>query len=149
MGRAMCCRLWWRAARAKVSLDGSVPYVLDGASAEIWLSPAQLEGKADVVGLFVVPAASEGLQRTPLSSLDQTRRYADIQLDGVQLPADSSIGEPGAVARGLRRTRELARIGLAAEQLGGGQRCLDMTVAYTQEQRQFGRPTASFQAITQ
>lgn len=128
-------------------LDGSVPYVLDGASAEILLIPAQLEGKSDVVGLFVVPAASEGLKRTPLSSLDQTRRYADIQLDGVQLPTDSSIGEPGAVARGLRRTRELARIGLAAEQLGGAQRCLDMTVAYTQERVQFGRPIASFQAI--
>ena len=38
-------------------------------------------------------------------------------------------------------------IALAAEQLGGAQRCLDMTVAYAKERHQFGRPIGSFQAI--
>lgn len=128
-------------------LQGHVPYVLDGASAELLLIPAQLDGKPDVLDLFAVPAGSKGLQREPLESLDQTRRFADIRLNDVQLDAEASIGEPGAVARGLRRSRELARIALAAEQLGGAQRCLDMTVAYTQERVQFGRPIASFQAV--
>jgi alkylation response protein AidB-like acyl-CoA dehydrogenase len=36
---------------------------------------------------------------------------------------------------------------LAAEQLGVAQRCLDMTVAYVKERRQFARPVGSFQAI--
>lgn len=128
-------------------LQGHVPYVLDGASAELLLIPAQLDGKPGVLDLFAVPAGSKGLQREPLESLDQTRRFADIRLNDVQLDAEASIGEPGAVARGLRRSRELARIALAAEQLGGAQRCLDMTVAYTQERVQFGRPIASFQAV--
>src|SRR5262249_19217537 len=34
-----------------------------------------------------------------------------------------------------------------AEQVGGAQRCLDMTVAYTKERKQFGRAIASFQAV--
>jgi alkylation response protein AidB-like acyl-CoA dehydrogenase len=36
---------------------------------------------------------------------------------------------------------------LAAEQLGLAQRCLDMTVAYVRERRQFARPIGSFQAL--
>ncbi|MHA7837997.1 MAG: acyl-CoA dehydrogenase family protein, partial [bacterium] len=38
-------------------------------------------------------------------------------------------------------------ISLAAEQVGGAQRCLDMAVAYAKEREQFGRPIGSFQAI--
>jgi len=38
-------------------------------------------------------------------------------------------------------------IALAAEQLGGAERCLDMAVAYATERVQFGRPIGSFQAI--
>ena len=47
----------------------------------------------------------------------------------------------------LERTLQLATIALAAEQAGGAQRILDMTVAYTRERQQFGRAIASFQAI--
>jgi alkylation response protein AidB-like acyl-CoA dehydrogenase len=47
----------------------------------------------------------------------------------------------------LRRTEALAAIALAAEQLGGAQQCLDLTLAYTTERVQFGRSIASFQAV--
>ncbi|MFD0535864.1 acyl-CoA dehydrogenase family protein [Actinomadura luteofluorescens] len=36
---------------------------------------------------------------------------------------------------------------LAAEQLGGAQRTLDMTVEYAKVRHQFGRPIGSFQAV--
>jgi alkylation response protein AidB-like acyl-CoA dehydrogenase len=36
---------------------------------------------------------------------------------------------------------------LAAEQVGGAQRCLDMSVEYAKIRMQFGRPIGSFQAI--
>jgi alkylation response protein AidB-like acyl-CoA dehydrogenase len=41
----------------------------------------------------------------------------------------------------------VAGILLAAEQVGGAQRCLDMAVEYAKIRMQFGRPIGSFQAI--
>jgi alkylation response protein AidB-like acyl-CoA dehydrogenase len=38
-------------------------------------------------------------------------------------------------------------VALAAEQVGGAQRCLDMAVEYAKQRVQFGRPIGSFQAI--
>jgi alkylation response protein AidB-like acyl-CoA dehydrogenase len=42
---------------------------------------------------------------------------------------------------------DLARIALAAEQVGAAEKCLDMSVEYAKVRQQFGRPIGSFQAI--
>jgi alkylation response protein AidB-like acyl-CoA dehydrogenase len=42
---------------------------------------------------------------------------------------------------------DLAAIALAAEQVGGAQRCLDLSVAYAKQRVQFGRAIGGFQAI--
>jgi len=42
---------------------------------------------------------------------------------------------------------DTAAILLAAEQIGAADRCLELTVAYTKERVQFGRPIGSFQAL--
>ena len=47
----------------------------------------------------------------------------------------------------LERVLDLAAVGLAAEQVGGAQMCLDMAVDYAKVRVQFGRPIGSFQAI--
>jgi alkylation response protein AidB-like acyl-CoA dehydrogenase len=57
------------------------------------------------------------------------------------------VGAAGGFEDGLRRTLEVAVVALAAEQVGGIQRCLEMAVGYAQTRVQFGRPIGSFQAI--
>ncbi|MGH8333978.1 MAG: acyl-CoA dehydrogenase family protein, partial [Pseudomonas sp.] len=79
--------------------------------------------------------------------MDQTRRQARVQLKGLYLSADCLLGEFGAGWPHLERVLQLACIGLAAEQTGGAQQVLDLSVAYMQERQQFGRPIASFQAL--
>jgi alkylation response protein AidB-like acyl-CoA dehydrogenase len=51
------------------------------------------------------------------------------------------------VGDAMARACALSAILLAAEQLGGAQRCLDMTLAYTADRKQFGRTVNSFQAV--
>ena len=130
-------------------LDGTKAWVVDGHSAEWLLIAARAPGSAGTEGLslFRVKGDSEGVTRKALPTMDQTRRIAEIQLSGVRVDADACLGEPGAAWPGLRRTLDLAAIALAAEQVGGAQRCLDMAVSYAKEREQFNRPIGSFQSI--
>ena len=82
-----------------------------------------------------------------LPTMDQTRRLASVELNDVVVPADALVGEEGRGWALCERTLDLARIALAAEQVGAAEMCLDMAVEYAKVRKQFGRPIGSFQAI--
>jgi alkylation response protein AidB-like acyl-CoA dehydrogenase len=122
-------------------LDGRKSFVLDGHTAGLILVVART---GDELSLFAVPAGAEGLTRTALSTLDQTRKLARLDFAGVPATLVGVAGEGAAV---LSRTLDVAAIAQAAEQLGGAQRALDMAVDYLKVRHQFGRPIGSFQAL--
>jgi alkylation response protein AidB-like acyl-CoA dehydrogenase len=123
------------------TLDGHKSFVLDGHTANLILvvgrTPAGLS-------LFAVDADAPGLTRTPLPTMDQTRKQARLVFEST--PA-RLIGTEGTAAEGLTKTLDLAAVALAAEQVGGAQHCLDSSVEYAKNRIQFGRPIGSFQAI--
>lgn len=131
------------------TLDGEKSYVIDGHTADLLIIAARTQGStgSDGVSLFVVPADTAGVTRTYLATMDQTRKQAQITLERVAVAASALIGNEGRGWDTLQRTLDLAAVALAAEQVGGAQRCLDMTVEYTKERIQFGRLIGSFQAI--
>jgi len=126
-------------AEGRWTLHGQVEVVLDGQSADILLvvAPAGAE-----LGLFVVRCDSAGLERTPLSVLDQTREMARVWLAGVEA---RRIGQD--FTTGQRQVLALAAIGMAAELAGATQRVLEMAVDYAKLREQFGQPIGSFQAV--
>lgn len=126
------------------TLQGNYRHVPDGAQAELLLVVARLENEP---ALFAVPCGADGVRRTEHHGIDLTRRVAQVALDAVALPPTALIAAGPDATKALQRTDAFAAIGLAAEQLGGAQHCLDMTLAYTAERVQFGRSIASFQAI--
>jgi alkylation response protein AidB-like acyl-CoA dehydrogenase len=122
-------------------LDGHKSFVLDGGAAGLILAVAVADGR---LSLFAVDAGAAGLRATTLPTLDQTRKLARLEFDSV---AARLIGSPGDAAVVMDRVLNVAAIALAAEQLGGAQRALDMTVEYTKVRHQFGRPIGSFQGL--
>jgi alkylation response protein AidB-like acyl-CoA dehydrogenase len=122
-------------------LDGHKSFVLDGHGAGLILTVASADTG---LSLFAVDGAAAGLSRRVLPTLDQTRRLARCEFS--EVPA-RLIGSPGTARGVLDRTLDVAAIALAAEQLGGAQRALDMAVEYAKIRHQFGRPIGSFQAI--
>jgi alkylation response protein AidB-like acyl-CoA dehydrogenase len=122
-------------------LDGHKSFVLDGHTTDLILVTART---AAGLSLFAVDAAAAGLTRTALPTLDQTRKLARLEFGAV--PA-RLVGTDGAAGPALARTLDVAAIALAAEQLGGAQRALDMAVDYAKTRHQFGRAIGSFQAI--
>jgi alkylation response protein AidB-like acyl-CoA dehydrogenase len=129
-----------RAGEGMVRLRGLVKAVADALPAGILLVPA--EGVPN--GLFLVDANAAGVHRAPVVSLDMTRQLCDISFDDAEA-RQVVVGEAAraAVDAGLAAGAAM----LAAEQLGLAQRCLDLTVAYVKERRQFARPIGSFQAL--
>jgi alkylation response protein AidB-like acyl-CoA dehydrogenase len=123
-------------ARGGWQLSGRVPGVIDGATAELLLlvTPA---------GVFALRGDARGLRRQPLTTWDATRRSADLDLRNATA---ERVDDPARKA-GIARAEALARLYLAAEQLGGAQQCLDITARYDLERRQFGRAIGSFQAV--
>jgi alkylation response protein AidB-like acyl-CoA dehydrogenase len=122
-------------------LDGHKMFVIDGHNADLLLVAARTSSG---VSLFAVDPGASGVTRTPLATMDQTRKQARIEF--VATPA-RLVGAEGGADRVLSRTLDLAAVALAAEQVGGAQRCLDMSVDYAKNRIQFGRPIGSFQAI--
>jgi alkylation response protein AidB-like acyl-CoA dehydrogenase len=70
-----------------------------------------------------------------VDAMDPTRRLARVEAkETADIGADPGLAD-------------IAAILLAAEQIGAAARCLDLTVAYTKDRVQFGRPIGSFQAL--
>ena len=132
-------------------LDGSARFVIDGHTADLLVVAARARapgaGGERGVSLFVVPGNAPGLERRAVGTMDLTRKMADVTLRAVHVPASSLLGEPGAGWGALETALDLARVALAAEQIGAAQRCLEMAVDYAKVRTQFGRAIGSFQAV--
>ena len=121
-------------------LTGTVTGIADALTAGVLLVPAD----GVPYGLYAIRADAAGVTSAPVTSLDMTRQLCDLTLDGV--PARQVAA--GEAARRAVETAVAAGAGiLASEQLGIAERCLEMTVAYVKERRQFGRVVGSYQAI--
>jgi len=129
------------------TLTGEKLFVLDGLIADVILvvgRTSEEPGVAGDLGLFLVDGAASGLNRSRMNTLDGTRPMARLRFDAT--PA-----RPLAVASGVwpivERVLDIAAAVLAAEQVGGAQRVLEMAANHARERIQFGRPIGSFQAI--
>ncbi len=128
------------AATGVARLRGMVSGVADALPAGMLLVPA--DGVPQ--GLYLVDMSADGVAKAPVTSLDMTRQLCDLSFDD----ATGTLLASGPAASQALGAALTAGAGiLAAEQVGLAQRCLDMTVAYVKERRQFARPVGSFQGL--
>ena len=134
------------AAGDSYTLDGTKMFVIDGHLADCIVVAARSEGTSgeEGISLFTVAGDAAGLTRTPLATMDQTRKQAKLEFSGV---AATPLGTPGEGWAALSKTLDQAAACLANEMVGGAQQVLDMSVEYAKVRVQFGRPIGSFQAI--
>jgi alkylation response protein AidB-like acyl-CoA dehydrogenase len=122
-------------------LHGHKSFVLDGHSAGLIL----VAGRSPAgISLFAVEAGAEGLASRRLATMDQTRKQARLEFEGTPARLIGSDGRAGAT---IGKMLDLAAVALAAEQVGGAAKALEMSVEYAKTRVQFGRPIGSFQAI--
>jgi alkylation response protein AidB-like acyl-CoA dehydrogenase len=138
-----------RAEGGAFRLDGVKLFVPDGHLADLLLVAARAPGTSgtDGIGLFCVERSAKGVTTVPLKTMDQTRKLAEVKLEGVVVGRDATVGDAGQAWRTIERLSDRAKVALCAEMCGGAQQVLDMSVAYAKVREQFGKPIGSFQAI--
>src|SRR5690625_3893168 len=122
-------------------LDGHKTLVIDGDLADILVVSA---AEASGTELFVVDANAEGVRVQPNTMFDPTRGTADITFESA--PALLLNGR-SAAQQIIDEVLDRARIAMAAEQVGGTARCLDIAVEHAQTREQFGQAIGKFQSV--
>ncbi|MCB2087480.1 MAG: acyl-CoA dehydrogenase family protein, partial [Sphingomonadaceae bacterium] len=115
------------------SLTGAAGFVAHGGSASHFVVTSN-------TGAWVVAANAPCVTVTTQTTMDQTRPYTKVTLDGAE---GDPLADPAAALAAAHRAGFVA---VAAEGLGLAQAALDRTVAYSLERVQFGRQIGSYQA---
>lgn len=126
-------------------LNGQWGQIGSGAHADVFLLPATLP--CGSLGLLEVSAKAEGLSVQALKTMDATRSSANVTATNVKLTGAAVLIHGEALTKLWAQTRNVAAIGLAAEQVGVAERALDLAVEYTKERQQFGKAVGSFQGV--
>jgi len=131
------------------SLSGLKVFVPEGASADKIIVLARTSddaGDASGLSLFVVNSKTKGLIVDPIVTVD-SRGWAKLTFENVVVGSESLLGKVGIGLKPLTHVLDRANIVASAELLGIAQECLDTTVAYLKERKQFGVLIGSFQAL--
>jgi len=123
------------------AVTGTKIPVSDGAAANFAVVVAK-EGNGH--SLVLVDLEGEGVTRTSLASFDASRPLAKLELRGAR---GERLGGAGQGAQIARDVLDRAAVMMGYEQIGGAERALELTRAFTMGRFAFGRPVASFQAL--
>ena len=130
-------------------LDGEKWHVTSGDVADFFLVHAHVDGDAAKATVFLVDKAMPGVRlvRTPRYTHTFVFEHPIYAFDGVRVGDDRVLGEIG---EGLDLTKDWfveERIMIGARTIGASARALELSLAFAQDRRQFGRPIVEFQAI--
>jgi hypothetical protein len=131
-------------------LSGQKIFITLGTWASVALVFART-GDAGARGItcFVVPTDAPGFEARPIKGKLGLRSQdtGELFLDGVRVPDSARLGEEGQGFKVAMSALDNGRISLGAGCVGIAQACLDASVAYARERRQFGKPIAGFQLV--
>jgi acyl-CoA dehydrogenase len=122
-------------------LTGGARGVLAAGPADVLLVEADADGRPS---LFAVPGTAGGVECSAIATLDLTRRQASVRFTSAP---GRLLAEPGDAVRVGLRLDAIGAWAIAAEQVGGATRVLELAVEHARTRQQFGRAIGSFQAI--
>ncbi|HVR73539.1 MAG TPA: acyl-CoA dehydrogenase [Planctomycetota bacterium] len=132
-------------------LTGTKAWITSGASAGLIIVFATTDRVAGSRGItaFLVEAGTPGLSVGKHEKKLGIRGSETVELilDGVEVPAANVLGEEGKGFRLALDTLDGGRIGISAQATGIIAACLEDSVKYARERKQFGKQIAEFQPI--
>jgi len=146
------------AMKTRAVRDGD-HYVLDGVKR--WITNAGISQYYTVMAVTDPAAGSRGISAFVVHRDDDGVSFGaperklgvhgsptrEVYFDGVRIPADRMIGEPGTGFATAMATLDHTRLAIAAQAVGIAQGALDAATGYVRQREQFGRPVAEFQGV--
>lgn len=132
-----------RAVDGGIALSGETRFVDAARAATDFLVVAQ---DADGVMLLSVAADAAGLAISEQAGIDGSA-IATVSFSNCVVPTDRVLSRAKQSEDLLRKAILHTRLALAAELTGVASKALELTIAYTSDRVQFGKPIGSFQAI--
>ena len=133
------------------SITGNKMWISMGNVAELALVFAQTAPEKKHKGLvcFLVPTATDGYSSQEIHGKLGLRSSdtAEISLDEVEVPDEAMLGEIGDGFKVAMSALDNGRYSVAAGCVGICDGCVDASVAFAKERKQFGVPIASFQLV--
>jgi butyryl-CoA dehydrogenase len=133
------------------SITGNKMWISMGNVAEVALVFAQTDPEKRHKGLacFLVPTATDGYSSQEIHGKLGLRSSdtAEISLDEVEVPEGAMLGEIGDGFKVAMSALDNGRYSVAAGCVGICDGCVDASVTYAQERKQFGVPIGSFQLV--
>ena len=130
-------------------LNGQKKWITYGQIADIFLVFAQCEGKPSV---FLVEKNSPGLSIKPIFGMMGVKAsmLAELHLDNCQIPSENLVGKPGfGFSYVASSTLDYGRYSVAWGCVGIAQACLEASIQYTNQRKQFGVYLKEHQLIRQ
>ena len=133
------------------TITGNKMWISMGSVAELALIFAQTDPEKKHRGLacFLVPTSTKGYSAQEIHGKLGLRSSdtAEISLDDVEVPDGALLGEIGDGFKIAMSALDNGRYSVAAGCVGICDGCVDASVEYAKERRQFGVPIASFQLV--
>lgn len=136
--------LRWQSAPGGYALTGTAALVQDAERADYLFITA---GSGSGIGQFLVPASAPGISIRPVSSIDLSRSFSEVELTGVAVPADAVVGVPSGGAAAAERQLQVACVLTAAETVGTMEQDFQLALQYSRDRIAFGRPIGTFQSV--
>lgn len=127
-------------------LDGIKRHVFHAKAAHKLLVLARTGTAAEDIDLFLVDTNSKGVTLEQQRSMASDTQYR-VSFQGVVVPEAQRLGAERGGWRAWSEALHEAIILLAAYAAGGAERALEITVEYSKNREQFGKPIGSFQAL--
>ena len=132
-------------------LSGQKMWISLGNHADVAMIFAQTEPGSGPKGLgcFLVPTDTEGFTTQEIHGKLGLRASdtAEISLDAVEVGDETLMGEVGDGFKVAMSALDSGRYSVAAGCVGIIEGCVEASVAYAKERKQFGVPLASFQLV--
>jgi alkylation response protein AidB-like acyl-CoA dehydrogenase len=131
-------------------VTGSKAWITSGDHADVYILFARTGGEGNKgVSAFVLERASKGLvvgKKEPKLGI-RSSSTVQLHLDKVRVPAANLLAKENEGFKVALHTLDGGRIGIACQALGIMEACLEASIKYARERKQFDRPIGDFQAI--